>query len=123
MLADRRVKLHVIVKTTGISYERVQDIMHEHLGRGKLSARFVPRLRTADNKRNRVTTSKECLAPLKRNPTDFFGRFVTVDETWIDNYTPKTKLQSKQWTFQANRPERSWPPFFWDWQGITSSTI
>lgn len=105
VLADRRVKLREIAETTGISYERVQNIVHEHLGMRKLSARWVPRLLTVDNKRNRVTTSKECLALLKRNPTDFFRRFVTVDETWIHHYTPETKQQSKQWTF----PDESAP--------------
>jgi len=34
----------------------------------------------------------------KRSPKEFLRRFVTVDETWIHSYTPKTKEQSKQWT-------------------------
>lgn len=128
VLADRRVKLREIVETTGISYERVQNIVHEHLGMRKLSARWVPRLLTMDNKRNRVTTSKECLALLNRNPTDFFRRFVTVDETWIHHYTPETKQQSKQWISpgeSAPKKAKTVPSagkvmatVFWDSQGV-----
>lgn len=36
VLADRGVKLREKVETTGISYARVQNIVHEHLGVRKL---------------------------------------------------------------------------------------
>jgi len=64
----------------------------------KLSARWVPSLFTPDNKRNRETTSEQCLTLFKRNPKEFPRLFVTVDETWYHWYTPETKEQSKQWT-------------------------
>lgn len=97
VLADRRLKVREIVEMTGISDERVRNILHEHLGMRKLSARWVPRLLTVDQKRNRVTTSEVGLAMIKRNPKEFLRRFVTGDETWIHHYTPETKEQSKQW--------------------------
>jgi len=64
----------------------------------KLSARWVLRLLTPDNKRNRETTSEQCLTLFKGSPKEFLRRFVSVDETWIHWYTPETKGQSKQWT-------------------------
>jgi len=44
----------------------------------KMSARWVPRLLTPDNKRNRETTSEQCLT-LSRNPKEFevFSRVIT----------------------------------------------
>jgi len=81
-----------------MSKDRVGHILHEILGMRKLSARWVPRLLTPDNKLNRETTSEQCLTLFKRSPKEFLRRFVTVDETWIHSYTPKTKEQSKQWT-------------------------
>jgi hypothetical protein len=63
----------------------------------KLSSRWVPRLLTVDNKRNRMTISKQCFDPFKRNPKMFLRRFVSVDETQIYDYTPEMKEQSKQW--------------------------
>lgn len=97
VLADRRVKLREIVDIVNISKERVENILHKHLHMRKLSARWVPRLLTIDQKRNRVTTSVECLEMLRRNPDDFLRRYITVDETWIHHYTPESKIQSRQW--------------------------
>ena len=72
--------------------------MHEILGMRKLSARWVPRLLTPDNKRNRETTSEQCLTLFKRNPKECLRRFVTIDETCMHWYTSETKEQTKQWT-------------------------
>jgi hypothetical protein len=42
--------------------------------------------------------SEQCLERFNKNKTDFFRRFITMDETWIHHYTPESKQQSKQWT-------------------------
>ncbi|XP_014485934.1 PREDICTED: uncharacterized protein LOC106750247, partial [Dinoponera quadriceps] len=99
----RRLKVREIAEAVGISKDRVGHILHEILVMKKLSARWVPRLLTPDNKRNRETTSEQCLTLFKRNPKEFLRRFVTVDETWIHWYTPETKEQSKQWTSPDER--------------------
>ena len=75
-----------------------------------------------------MTSSKECLAILKRIPTDLWRRFVTVDETWIHHYTPETKEQSKQWISpgeSAPKKAKTIPSagkimatVFWDSQGV-----
>jgi len=98
VLADRRLKIREIAETVGMSKDRVGHILHAILGMRKLSARWVPRLHTTDNKRNRETTSEQCLTLFQRNLKEFLRCFVTVDETWIHWYTPETKKQSKQWT-------------------------
>ena len=64
----------------------------------KLSARWVPRLLTADHKRAAEVESEQCLGTLKRNSKKFLRHYMTVDETWIHYYTPETKNQSKMWT-------------------------
>jgi len=73
-----------------MSKDRMVHILHEILGMRKLSAQWVSRLITPDNKRNRETTSEHCLTLFKRNPKEFLRRFVTVDGT-------ETKEQSIQW--------------------------
>lgn len=128
VLADRRVKVREIADIVHISIERIQNILHEKLGMRKLSARWVPRLLTVEQKRNRMTTSEHCLAMFKRNPKEFLRRFVTVDETWIHHYTPEMKEQSKQWISPgetAPKKARTVPSagkvmatVFWDSQGI-----
>ncbi|XP_039302537.1 uncharacterized protein LOC120357081 [Solenopsis invicta] len=128
VLADRRLKMREIAETVSISKDRVGHILHEILGMKKLSARWVPHLLTPDNKRNRETTSEQCLTLFKRNPKEFLRRFVTVDETWIHWYTPETKEQSKQWTSPGERtPKKAktvlsagkvMVTVFWDSQGV-----
>lgn len=128
VLEDRRVKISEIAKKVNISNERVFNILHEHLGMKKLSARWVPRLLTVDQKRTRVTISKLCLDKFKCNSSEFLRRYVTVDETWIHYYTPETKEQSKQWTSPNERaPKKAktvrsagkiMATVFWDSKGI-----
>ena len=50
VLNDRRFKVCEISETVNISVERVWHILHECLGMRKLSAKWVPRLFTADHK-------------------------------------------------------------------------
>ena len=83
VLADRRLKVREIAETVGISKDCMGHILHEILNMRKLSARWVLRVLTPDNKRNRETTSEQCLTLFKRNPKEFLRSFVTVDETWI----------------------------------------
>ena len=58
-----------------------------------------PWLLTVDNKRIRLSTSKQYLDLFKRNPHEFLRQVVSADETWIHYYTPETKQQSKQAIF------------------------
>lgn len=128
VMDDRRVKVREIASTVGISSERVYNILHQHLDMRKLSARWVPRLLTIDQKRTRVKCCMDGLQLLQRNPQDFKRRFVTVDETWIHHYTPETKEQSKQWVGKrdsAPKKAKTVPSagkvmatVFWDSQGI-----
>ena len=99
ILADRRRKVREVAEAVGVSYGTVFNILHNSLGMRKLSARWVPQLLTVDNKRIRVSISKQCLDLFKRNSQEFWRRVVTVDETWIHYYTPETKQQSKQWVY------------------------
>jgi histone-lysine N-methyltransferase SETMAR len=65
---------------------------------------------------------------LKRNPQDFWRRFVTVDEIWIHHYTLESKQQSKKWIAPGEcAPKKAktvlsagkvMATVFWDSQGI-----
>lgn len=128
VLANRRLKLTDIAESVGISKERVFNILSEHLGMRKLCARWVPRLLTVDQKRQRKQISETCLALYRKDSSEFLRRFVTVDETWIHHYTPETKEQSKQWTAKdepAPKKAKAVPSagkvmatVFWDARGI-----
>lgn len=57
----------------------------------------MPRLLSVEQKRIRLTNSRDCLEMFEADPQDFMDRFVTMDETWVLHYTPEFKQQSKQW--------------------------
>ncbi|XP_014471304.1 PREDICTED: uncharacterized protein LOC106742650 [Dinoponera quadriceps] len=81
VMDNRRMKVREIASAVSISSERVYNVLHQQLGMKKLSARWVPRLLTVDQKRNRVRCSKDSLQLFQRNPQDFRRHSVTVDET------------------------------------------
>ena len=90
MLDDRRIKVIEIAEVMNISKERVCHILNKHLGMRKLSARWVPRLLTVNQKRVRMNISNTLLAQFRRNISEFWRRLITVDETCIHHYTPET---------------------------------
>ena len=71
VLSDRRIKVREIVEATGISQGTVFLLSHEKLGVKKISARWVLRLISEENKRNRVVDSEDILALFRRNPDEF----------------------------------------------------
>jgi histone-lysine N-methyltransferase SETMAR len=61
-----------------------------------ISAKFVPRLLSDDQKAHRVSFCRE----LKQQATDdpnFISSIITSDETWVYGYDPETKQQLSQW--------------------------
>lgn len=85
-------------------------------------ARWVLYFLIANQKQIRKRFLQESLDRVKRSPTDWVRRFVTMNETWVHHYTPETKQQSKLWVEagdsapkkrnQLNLPERSQPVCF-----------
>ncbi|KAK2581556.1 hypothetical protein KPH14_005207 [Odynerus spinipes] len=128
VLKNRKTKLREIADTLKISEGSVFSILHENLSMRKLLSKWVPRLLTPDQKRQRVDDSERCLELFKRNKKDFLCRYVTMDETWIHYYTPESKRSSAEWTAVGeSRPKRPktqisagkvMASVFWDAHGI-----
>lgn len=127
ILNDRRIHIHHIVNELELSYGVVHRIIHDHLGLVKLSARWVPRMLTADQKRRRVTVCTELLGRFQQDPENFLKRLITQDETWVHHFDPETKIQSKEWHTKGSRPPKKFKrrpsagkvmvTVFWDYEG------
>ena len=65
-----------IAQKVNISNECIVNIMHE-----ELSARWVPRLLTMDQKRTQVIILKQCLDKFEHNSSKFLRCYIAVDET------------------------------------------
>ena len=89
---DREFKSREIADTLKISEGSVFTILHESLGMRKLFLKRVPRLLTPDQKQQRVEDSERSLELFNRGKKDFLRRYVTMDETWIQHYTPETNI-------------------------------
>ncbi|UYV82452.1 hypothetical protein LAZ67_21002222 [Cordylochernes scorpioides] len=95
-----------IEETLGILKTTVDRIMREHLGLRKLSARWVPKLLTPEQKVIRRKLYSDNLALFEANPEEFVNIFVTMDETWAHHFTPESKQQSMQWRNSGSPPPK-----------------
>lgn len=128
IMADRRLSIRFIASEVGVSHTTVLAILKEDLAMRKLSARWVPKLLTVDQKRIRLNMSRDNLARFNADPEDFLYRFVTMDETWCHHFTPETKMMSKQWKHMGSPPPKKarvvqsankvMASIFWDADGI-----
>ncbi|XP_045101297.1 uncharacterized protein LOC123498196 [Portunus trituberculatus] len=94
---DRRLTIHQIAETVSISVGSAHSILHEYLGLSKLSARWVPKALCPDQLNFRSELSTVILTKIEANEDNFFSQIITGDETWVYQYDPETKQQSKQW--------------------------
>ena len=72
--------------------------------------------------------SRTNLALFDADPERFVKRFVTVDETWVHHFQPKTKQQSKLWKHHGSpAPKKAksvisarkvMASVFWDSEGV-----
>ena len=97
ILEDRRISAKSIPEQLSISRERAASIIHEDLDMRKLSANWVPKYLTADQKLQRCQSSEQVLKFFRHDPNDFLSRLVTMDEIWLYHYDPQTKQQSMEW--------------------------
>lgn len=87
-LADGSLKVSEIIEDVDVLIKRMRKILDEHFNMNKLCASWAPRLLTPDQKRCWKDILEDHLAFHKFNLSEFM-------ETWVHDYTPETKVQSK----------------------------
>jgi hypothetical protein len=95
ILADRRQTIHNVCEIVGLSCGTVQRILADNLNMRRISARFMPRLLSDDQKALRVSVCRELKQQAKDDP-NYNSNIKTGDETWVYGYDPETKQQSSQ---------------------------
>ncbi|KAL0831014.1 hypothetical protein ABMA28_001900 [Loxostege sticticalis] len=128
VLEDRRITIKYLAETLKISFGSIQSILTNSLGFKKVSARWVPRMLTEENKKRRLEISKRNLEMLTSDPDEFCHRVVTMDETWVHHFDPETKRQSMSWKRPSSPPIKKFrvaptagtimASVFWDSDGI-----
>ena len=94
---DRRFTIRSLVFVTGLSVTTIYRILKDDLGLVKKSARWVPKLLSDEQKKERVQRCEEFLKLVRRRSKAVLSNIVTMDESAVSFHTPETKQQSKQW--------------------------
>ena len=128
IMKDRRVSVRHIAAAMDLSVGSVETIIHERLHMSKVSARWVPRMLTPEQRQVRKETSIEILSLFNEDTENFLNRLVTQDETWVPHFDPETKAESRQWKHSDSPPPRKFKvsksvgkimvSVFWDASGI-----
>jgi len=103
---DRRLTITHIAETTCISSSTAHRIINEHSCIKKISARWVPRMLTAEQIKCRVDICEDLLGHLQAEPKTFLNRIVTQDETWVHHFDPKSKRESIVWKHVGSPPPK-----------------
>ena len=128
VLEDARIKVKMMAEITKLSIGTIHTILHDHLNLSKVSARWVPRMLTAPQKKVRIACCRELLEMCSENADGVMDRIVTGDETWVHHYDPESKQESMQWHKKGTDPPKKFKvtpsagklmaTVFWDSKGI-----
>jgi hypothetical protein len=92
---NRLLTVREFADEVGISIGSCHRNVTQKLQMCHVSAKFVPRFLTDDQKENRVEISQELLGNANGNE-NFLKNIITVDEVWVYGYDVQTKKQSSQ---------------------------
>ena len=106
VMEERRLTVKQIAAIAGISVGSVDTILHEDLKMRKISARWVPRMLTDENKASRVAMCQAMLSRDKGINSTSFSSTVTMDETWMPMFRPETKRPSAEWKHTDSPPPK-----------------
>ena len=107
-MCDRRQDLRIKACEVGIRFGGVQLILTDILGMSKLSARWVSRMLSDDQKKTRLDISRYLLSRYKDYPVNFIERVKAQDATCVHHLDPESKMESKH----QKHPGSSFPMKF-----------
>jgi hypothetical protein len=95
--ADRRLTIREVAEEVRKAFGTCQKILTENLRLRHVTAKFVPRLLTAEQKDDRVSVCTD-LSDRAQNDPNLMSSVITGDECWVYRYDPETKQMSSQWS-------------------------
>ena len=105
--SDRRLTIRVIANEVGMDKETVRTILVDTLGMRKVCAKMVPRLLTEEQKAQRLNACRDILQQMEADEK-LLENVITGDESWVFQYDPETKRQSRQWKSASSpRPKKA----------------
>jgi transposase len=102
---DRRRTVRDVAEMAGISKSTAQRILTSDLSMSHVSARWVPRLLTEEEKHVRVSASRTFIREVGKDPS-YLSRIITTDETWVHYFEPESKQASMVWKHTESPPPK-----------------
>ena len=107
VICGNRLTVREVADEVGISVGSCHQIFAEKLQMHRVSAKFLPRLLTDDQKENHSEISQELLDNANGNE-NFLKNIITGDGMWVYGYDVETKMQSLQWIWKGSlRPKKN----------------
>ena len=104
--ADRRLTIREVADVR-IAFGTCQKILTEDLRMRRVTAKYVPRLLTAEQKDDRVSICTD-LRDRTQNDPNFMSSVITGDECWVYGYDLETMQMSSQWSISSSpRPKKA----------------
>lgn len=100
VIQNRHSGLREIAHDLAISHESVRNILVNHLGMRRVSARLVPKELNFLQKMHRKQVAEDMLERSNLDST-FMQRIITGDETWVYEYDTQTSQQSSEWRWNT----------------------
>ena len=95
-----------IAEEVRIGYGTCQRVLTEVLGMHRVTAKFMPRILTADQKQQHINVCTELRQLASDDET--LSRVISGDESWVYGYNSETKQQSSQWKSPMSpRPKKA----------------
>ena len=105
---DRRWTIRDIAEEMEVGYGTYQRVLTEELGIHCVTAKFVPRILTADQKQQQRFNICTELRQFTSDGKTFLSRVISGDESWVYGYDLETKRQSSQWKSPTSpRPKKA----------------
>ena len=90
---DRRLTVRELENDLGIPKAPVWEILNKILGMTRVSAKFIPKLLTTEQKDLRSEIAQENLEMVS-DDENVLKKVIAGDESWVYGYDPETKQQS-----------------------------
>ena len=105
--ADRQLTVRMICDELSIGRDAVWKTLSENLKMRKLCAKMVPKIFSEYQRQQKFTVCLDITKHLEAKP-DLLNSVIAGDETWVFEYNPETKRQSREWkSYGSPRPMRA----------------
>jgi len=104
--SNRRLTIREISEGLNIYYGSVQNILTTDLNMRRVSAKFVPRVLTVEQKQQHLSISLELCNRATSDPS-FLGNVIMGDETWVYGYDSEIRVQSSPSSPHAKKTRQS----------------